>query len=287
MQKKKIIINFFLIIFTIILLIIFFDFMEIFFKFNKNLINLKNLSINPSYKIKIIITQFFFTTLLFIIPSIILHNVIFKNKEREKKKYKIIKTILITVLSIIINIIIIKINSSISIPKYLKNIGELIQRKESELEILTTFITEIESYKNFILIWIIITIIPPIGEEFFFRYGLQNIFYKVLKNINISIFISAFIFSIIHCQLYGFLPRLFLGILFGYIYIWTNNIIFPIISHLINNTISLLIIIYFRKKITLIKIENYTNIYKIIFIIFIISIMYYTYRNYKKMKLKL
>ena len=52
---------------------------------------------------------------------------------------------------------------------------------------------------------------------------------------HLTVFLTAAIFSAIHMQFYGFLPRMFLGVLFGYMLVWTGNIWVPVLAHFINN----------------------------------------------------
>jgi membrane protease YdiL (CAAX protease family) len=55
------------------------------------------------------------------------------------------------------------------------------------------------------------------------------------NNPHLAIWLSAFIFALIHFQFYGLLPRMMLGVLFGYFYWWTGNIRVPIFAHIFNN----------------------------------------------------
>jgi membrane protease YdiL (CAAX protease family) len=48
---------------------------------------------------------------------------------------------------------------------------------------------------------------------------------------------TAFVFSAIHLQFYGFIPRLILGLAFGYLFLWTKNIWLPVIAHFVNNAV--------------------------------------------------
>jgi uncharacterized membrane protein (Fun14 family) len=41
-------------------------------------------------------------------------------------------------------------------------------------------------------------------------------------------------------QFFGFLPRMFLGALFGYLFVWSGNILFPMLAHFFNNAIMVL-----------------------------------------------
>lgn len=81
---------------------------------------------------------------------------------------------------------------------------------------------------------LVIALIPAIGEELTFRSVLQQALTKRC-NVHLSVFLSAFIFSFIHFQFYGFLPRLFLGLLLGYLFYYSGSIWTTILMHFINN----------------------------------------------------
>jgi len=84
---------------------------------------------------------------------------------------------------------------------------------------------------------LIIAVVPAIGEEIIFRGLLQGKIMDSLKNPVAAIWITAFLFSAFHMQFEGFIPRLLLGALLGYLYYWTNNLWVPIIAHFLNNFI--------------------------------------------------
>ena len=60
------------------------------------------------------------------------------------------------------------------------------------------------------------------------------------KNVHVAIIVTAIIFSLVHFQLYSFLPRFFLGIVLGYLFIVGRSIWYPIIAHFINNAIGVI-----------------------------------------------
>jgi len=91
----------------------------------------------------------------------------------------------------------------------------------------------------------LIAIIPALGEELFFRGALQRIFNE-WKGVKTAIWITAFIFSAIHLQFYGFLPRLLLGAFFGYLLFWSGSLWLPILAHFTNNLIA--VIFYYLKN---------------------------------------
>jgi membrane protease YdiL (CAAX protease family) len=101
---------------------------------------------------------------------------------------------------------------------------------------------------DFILNIILIGIVAGIGEELIFRGIVQKLITQLSKNIHIAIWGSAFLFSLIHFQPEGFIPRLVLGALFGYILIWTGNMVYSILSHIIFNSLQVVIFYLFNDK---------------------------------------
>jgi membrane protease YdiL (CAAX protease family) len=71
---------------------------------------------------------------------------------------------------------------------------------------------------------------------------LQSQLQRATKNVHAAIWISAFLFSSLHMQFFGFVPRLFLGALFGYLYSWSGNLIVPVLAHFINNAFSMIML---------------------------------------------
>jgi len=94
---------------------------------------------------------------------------------------------------------------------------------------------------------LMIAIIPAIGEEFLFRGVLQKIITSLTKNYHWGIWIAAFIFSALHFQFFGFIPRIILGALFGYLLVFTGSLWIPIFCHFINNLTGV-IFLYLEKN---------------------------------------
>lgn len=91
----------------------------------------------------------------------------------------------------------------------------------------------------------IIALMAGISEELFFRGGMQQLIEKITKNSHLAVWITAFIFSVIHFQFYGFLPRMILGAMLGYLFVWTRSLWVPIIAHAVYNAINLAAMQYF------------------------------------------
>ena len=114
--------------------------------------------------------------------------------------------------------------------------------KEDLGERFTKFITTFGSVGDFLIGFFIIAVLPALGEEFTFRGWLQPALQKISGNPHIAIWVSAFLFSALHMQFFGFVPRMLLGAVFGYLMYWSGNLWIPIVAHLVNNGFAVVMI---------------------------------------------
>ena len=159
----------------------------------------------------------------------------------------VILVLLSTFFFMILNSGVIEWNKSINFPEFMNSFEAWAFNKEKELEKITIFLVSFENNWEFLFGILSIALIPGICEEYLFRGVLQKNFYLISKNIHIAVWLSAFFFSALHLQFYGFFPRMLLGVLFGYIYYWSGSIVYPMIAHIFNNFFSLTIF-YFSQK---------------------------------------
>lgn len=103
---------------------------------------------------------------------------------------------------------------------------------------------------------IVIALIPAIGEEFVFRGIIQQKLGTAFKNKVTAIWVTAIIFSAIHLQFQGFIPRLILGALLGYLFYWTNNLWIPIIAHFFNNALQIVLQYLYQQQLSPLDIDN-------------------------------
>ena len=99
----------------------------------------------------------------------------------------------------------------------------------------TQAMLQIDSTNSFVITLIAVAILPAVFEEYIFRGTFQPIFAKWSGNIHVGIWVSAALFSLIHFQFFGFLPRLILGAGFGYLVVASGSIWPAIAGHFINN----------------------------------------------------
>ncbi len=140
-------------------------------------------------------------------------------------------------------------NMALTLPTWLRKFEVWAQEKEAALQRITVLLTTFRSLPELGVGILVIGMIPAVGEELLFRGLVQNIFHQLTNNVHLAIGISAVVFSAIHLQFYGFVPRFLLGMLFGYIYWWTKDLFFPIVAHLFNNTFTLLMLFLYQQGI--------------------------------------
>lgn len=110
----------------------------------------------------------------------------------------------------------------------------LLQAEEQSIKGYEAFLA-FESLSGFLIIFILMAVMPAIGEELIFRGLIQNIFFKTYNNPHLAVGFSAFWFALVHAQLTNFFALMFMGLILGYLYYWTKNLWIPIIAHLFNN----------------------------------------------------
>ncbi|PSL26584.1 CPBP family intramembrane glutamic endopeptidase [Dyadobacter jiangsuensis] len=126
-------------------------------------------------------------------------------------------------------------NQAMDLPDALSGLEKWMRDKEDQLSVMTEFLTSYTSFGQLLIALFVVTVLPALGEEILFRGVIQSKLFQELRNIHAAIWVSAAIFSAIHFQFYGFLPRMMLGALFGYLYYWTGNLWVAVLAHFVNN----------------------------------------------------
>lgn len=93
----------------------------------------------------------------------------------------------------------------------------------------------------------LIAVVPAIAEEMFFRGVLQPLFIRMFRRAWIGILLAAVVFSLLHGEMLGFLPRVALGIVLGLIYYFSGNLWYSIAAHFFNNGFQIVLVFLFQK----------------------------------------
>ena len=135
-----------------------------------------------------------------------------------------------------------QINQSLSLPESLSGIESWMERMEGKANELIVAFLNVKSMGGMMFNVFMIAIIPAVGEEFLFRGVILRLFKEWTKNVNAAVLISAFLFSALHMQFYGFMPRFLLGIILGYLFVWSGSLWVPMLIHFINNAFAIIYI---------------------------------------------
>jgi len=246
---------------------------------------------NPAYLDGLKIIQIFTTIGLFLLPPIFL-----ALTERRKVGFfygfgkplgmVMLFVLLIMFFSLPMMEYIAILNQKMTLPGFLKGMEHWMREKEDEAARTTVMLLTVRQPYDFIVNLLAIAILPAIGEELMFRGGIQRSFMKMFRNPHVAIWITAIIFSAIHVQFFGFFPRLLLGALFGYIYLWTRNLWYTMFAHFLNNGYAVCMALYMQKhNMPLDASDNTMNFHwygYLLSFIFTALLIYYFKKSYSK-----
>ncbi len=137
-----------------------------------------------------------------------------------------------------------ELNAQVQLPASWSALENWMKQMEREAEQLTHTFLAMESPGTLLLNIVLIALIPAIGEELLFRGAVQRILSEWTKNKHWGIWISALLFSALHLQFYGFIPRMLMGAVLGYSLLWTGSLWVPICGHFVNNASAVLLSYY-------------------------------------------
>jgi uncharacterized protein len=126
-------------------------------------------------------------------------------------------------------------NTRMEFPEFLAGMERWMKNAEENAAELTEAFLKVETTGGLLLNLVMIAVLPAIGEELLFRGVIQRIFTNWTRSHHWGIWISAILFSALHIQFYGFVPRMLLGVLFGYLLVWSGSMWLPIVAHFFNN----------------------------------------------------
>lgn len=123
-------------------------------------------------------------------------------------------------------------NSSIEVPRWL---GNWMAEKEETIGELQQRFLAMPTVWHLLFNLFMMAVLPALGEELVFRGVLQRGLQNWIGNVHLSVWIAAVLFSAVHMQFLGFVPRMLMGVALGYLFVWSGSLIYPIIAHFVNN----------------------------------------------------
>lgn len=202
---------------------------------------------NPSF---LLLMQGLQTLLVFILPPFLLS---YWYGEKNSRFLKLVKAkpvdVLLAMFSILAAVPLVNFlvswNQDIQFPSFLEGVEKWMRVAEDNAQRVTELMLQGESWSDLLWQLLVVAVMAGFGEELLFRGTLQSII-SSKGRIQLAIWITAFVFSLIHMQFYGFIPRLLLGAWFGYLLLWSGSIWVPVAAHFANNAIS--IVFHYAEK---------------------------------------
>ena len=125
-------------------------------------------------------------------------------------------------------------NNGIELPSFLASVEDMMRQMEEQAKVLTERFLQTSSVGMMVANLFVMALLPAVCEEMMFRGWLQRVLGKSV-NYHTAIWVSAFVFSAIHFQFYGFIPRMLIGAALGYLYHYTGSLWASILAHFVNN----------------------------------------------------
>lgn len=139
------------------------------------------------------------------------------------------------------------INKMLYLPESMAAIEDWMKQSEANAQKITELFLADTTVSGMLLNFFVIAFVAAVGEELFFRGALQNSLLEVVKNPHVAVWTAAILFSAFHMQFFGFIPRVLMGAVLGYLYLWSKSIWIPVFAHFVNNGLAV-ILIYLSNK---------------------------------------
>ncbi|MDE6301236.1 MAG: CPBP family intramembrane metalloprotease [Muribaculaceae bacterium] len=128
-------------------------------------------------------------------------------------------------------------NEGITLPSAFSDIESWLRRLEEQAGGSVEFLLGPHTFGNLAVSILLVGVLTGFSEELFFRGALQRLLASTRMGTHAAVWVAAIIFSAVHMQFFGFVPRMLLGAFFGYLLVWSGSIWLPMIAHTLNNSL--------------------------------------------------
>jgi uncharacterized protein len=177
---------------------------------------------------------------LFFLPAVLTLWICYKQKAYQAAaldKRPLSISIVLGILWLIVSMALIQytyqINKAIPLPK-------MLMANEDNVKKTMDALFSLKGFAGAFINTLLIGVMPAITEELLFRGVIQRQLGRLLHNDHAQVWITAAFFSAIHFQFQGFLPRMILGALLGYMLVWSRSLWVPVVVHGVNNGMQVL-----------------------------------------------
>jgi uncharacterized protein len=200
---------------------------------------------------------------LFIIPSLLVAWLLFDNPAEVlclDRTFSWFPGALVVLLVILVNPFInfmSGLNNQLHLPEWLKGLETWMRNAEDTAGNLTEAFLKVDSLWGLAFNVFMIAVLPALGEELIFRGVIQKIMTDMTRSHHWGIWIAAAFFSALHMQFFGFIPRMILGAMFGYLLVWSGSLWLPILAHFINNAAAVVALYFVDKGLINASVEDF------------------------------
>lgn len=154
-----------------------------------------------------------------------------------------------------------------------------LQKSEDDAARQIEFLLSRNTTTDLLINLVVVAVFAGVGEELLFRGVLQRLLIRIFKSPLAGIIVVAFVFSAIHFQFFGFLPRFILGIVLGLIY-WYSGSLWPaIIAHFVYDAVAVIAVHFNPELLTNTEATLFTDhiswIYAVISLVLMSAIIWY------------
>ncbi len=177
-------------------------------------------------------------------------------------------------------------NKELTLPDSWQAVEASFRAMENKAAQVTRLIVRYDSAGEMVMILFTMAFLATVAEELVFRGILLNdLMRSTGGNVHLSVFLSAAVFSCIHFQFFGFFPRMLLGIVLGYLYLTSGNLIVAMLMHFINNAMVVIALNLHAKGVINVDPESSKDLPSVsIYLSIVLSsaIMYFCWKMYKE-----
>lgn len=194
-----------------------------------------------AFKNDLILVQTISTIVVFGL-SVVIYNLLFEEKEIYNKTFNTKQQWWYFLLGMGIMLcamptidIFSQLNNQISFPG-----DEVFKRLNEAADELVKNMVAGKGVGSLIVASVVVAVLPAFFEEWFFRGTLQPLFINWTKNAYVGILITSIIFSLVHFDIFNFVPRVMLGMILGLLFYYSKCIYVNMVAHFFNNFIVVL-----------------------------------------------
>jgi len=133
-----------------------------------------------------------------------------------------------------------EVNMRMTLPESMSALENWMREREQSAADIIRKLTESPDTLNYVTNLGVLALLPGLCEEMFFRVGVQTRLFGDKTRIRgvWAVVLTAVLFSALHLQFFGFLPRMVLGVVLGMFLLITGNVWYSIAAHFVNNMIA-------------------------------------------------